>query len=141
MTDNETPAAEEGVEDAVEAEPAEETPNNEAAKYRRKLREAEKQRDTLAAHVEALQRAQVDNLLAATGVKSDAVFAVAELADLLAEDGTVASEKLTAAVEAAKDKFGITPPKGTHVPGVGNQPAAAPTVDRWKAAFTPARRR
>lgn len=116
--------------------------NAEAAKYRRRLRDTEKQRDTLAAHVEALQRAHIEAALTKSGVKPDAVFAVAELADLVAEDGTIDADKLAAAVDAARAKFGITTPsKGAHVPGVGNQPATRPRADAWRDAFTPARKR
>lgn len=116
--------------------------NAEAARYRRKLRKAEGERDALAQRLETLQRQQADTLITATGVKPDAVYAVAELADLLTDDGGIDPEKVTAAIAAARDRFGITKPaKGTHVPGVGNQPSATLTVDTWREAFTPSRRR
>lgn len=145
-----------GAVDAPDAQAAEDTPEDtpedtddtepaagsEAAKYRRKLREAEAERDDLAARVEALQRAQVVTLLEAARVKPDAVFAVAPLAHLLAEDGTVDPDKVKAAIDSARDRFGIaTPTKGSYVPGVGNQPSAPPKVDAWKEAFTGNRRR
>lgn len=124
--------------DAVEDTPAE--PDKEAAKFRRKLRETEKERDTLAARVEALQRAQAETLLTASGVKPQAVWAVAELGDVLAEDGTIDTDKLDKAVATAREKFGIAKPaKGNLVRGVGNQPAGRPRLDAWREAFTPKR--
>lgn len=151
-TENTTTEAAEAVEDTTpetvegttgpDEDTAEPDSNKEAAKYRRKLREAEKQRDELAARVEALQRAQAEGLLAASGVKPQAVFAVAELADLLGDDGTIDADKLTAAVETAREKFGIAKPtKGNLVPGVGSQPNRVPKADAWREAFTPSRKR
>lgn len=132
-------AAEDTPEDTDDTEPA---AGSEAAKYRRKLREAEAERDDLAARVEALQRAQVVTLLEAARVKPDAVFAVAPLADLLAEDGTVDPDKVKAAIDSARDRFGIaTPTKGSYVPGIGNQPSAPPKVDAFTQAFAPSRGR
>lgn len=118
-----------------------ENANAEAAKYRRRLRDAEKQRDELAARVTALQRRQAEAMLPAA-VKPAAVWAVTELADVLDDDGSVDAAKLDAAVTAAREHFGITKPaKGTHVPGVGNQPDGRPRADGWKQAFTPSRKR
>lgn len=115
--------------------------NVEAAKYRRRLREAEQQRDELAARVSALQRRQAEAMLPAA-VKPAAVWAVTELADVLDDDGLVDAAKLDAAVTAAREHFGITKPaKGTFVPGVGNQPDGRPRADGWKQAFTPSRKR
>lgn len=150
MADNETPAGDAPDTAAQDTDPAEDTTepveddstNGEAAKWRRRLRDAEAERDALAARLEAVQRQQVENLLDASGVKPKAVWAVAELADLLADDGTIDPEQVTNAVAVARDKFGIAKPaKGTVVPGVGNQPNGVPSTDKWKEAFTPARRR
>lgn len=123
-----------------EQSPEDEAGNSEAARWRRKLREAEAERDALAQRLEAVQRQQVETLLG--GVKPQAVWAVAELADLLNEEGGIDPEKVSAAVEAARERFGITKPaKGNHIPGVGNQPSSLPKGDAWKEAFAPSRRR
>lgn len=116
--------------------------NAEAARWRRKLRDAEGERDALAQRLEAVQRQSVEGLLTASGVKAQAVFAVAELADLLGEDGSIDTDKVGQAVEAAREKFGIAKPtKGNLIPGVGHQPSQMPKLDAWKDAFTPPRKR
>lgn len=127
------------VDDALSTAEDTDTPegHGEAAKYRRKLREAEKERDQLAARLEATQRAQAESLITATGVKPAAVWAATNLADVLDDDGAVDPGKVTAAVTAARDSFGINPiGKGAHVPGLGNQPNVPPKTDRWVEAFT-----
>lgn len=153
MTDDTTDDTAETVDDAAEdttdaaadgtAQDDDETDggNAEAARYRRRLREAERQRDELAARVAALQQQQAERMLPA-GIKPDAVWAVTGLADVLDGDGLVDRDKLDAAVVAARERFGITKPsKGTHVPGVGNQPDRTPRIDGWRQAFTPSRKR
>lgn len=145
MSDNNETEATEPAEATAEAEQPDEgteqeTPNSEAAKYRRKLREAEAERDTLAQRLEAVQRQQVEALLG--GVKPEALWAVAELAELLTDEGTIDADKVSAAIDAARERFGIAKPSpGTHVPGIGNRPTIAPAADRWKEAFQPSRRR
>jgi len=110
-----------------EVEDQQESSNAEAAKYRRKLRETEGQLEQARTQLEALQRQHVESLLAATGVRPDAVWAVADLVDLVAEDGTVSAEAVAAAVETARQKFGIAPiSKGVHVPGAGKAPSGPP---------------
>lgn len=136
-----TPEATEATPDTDQDTP-EDDPGQEAARWRRKLRETEKVRDDLAARVEALQRQQVGRLLEGHNVKPEALYAAVELADLLGEDGTVDAEKLSAAVATVREKFGIVKtPKGTVVPGVGRQPLATPRLDRWSEAFKPRRAR
>src|SRR4051812_7340440 len=56
--------------------------NKEAARYRRRLRETEQERDTLKATVEALQRAEVDRLAESDGLRPAALWSGAELGDL-----------------------------------------------------------
>lgn len=72
----------------------------EAARYRTRLREAEAQRDTLAARVEAMQRAEVARLAGARLSQGADVFDVGrvDLADLLDEDGAVDTTKVENAV-------------------------------------------
>ena len=95
----------------------------EAAKYRRRLREAEAQRDQLAGQVEAMQRAEVERLAEADGLKPAALWAGAELAGLLADDGTVDGARVSAAIEAAREQLGIpAPPVGPRVPNEGRSP-------------------
>lgn len=117
-----TPEATELPEDATEAE---ETGNGEAAKYRRRLRETEAERDTLAGRLEAMQRGEVERIAAAT-VKSPAALWAAgiEVADMLTEDGTVDPAKVRAAASQAADRLGLaTPRPPNYVPREGANPA------------------
>lgn len=70
----------------------------EAAKYRRRLRETESERDTLAQRLTTLQRAEAERL-AATALSDggDLWREGTELADLLDGDGNVNPDKVTAA--------------------------------------------
>ncbi len=96
-------------------------PGREAAKYRRRLREAETERDRLAEQVVSLQRAEVERLAMAGDLRPAALWASgAELAGLLGDDGTVDAAKVTAAIEAAREQLGIPkPPVGPRVPREG----------------------
>jgi hypothetical protein len=104
-------------------------PGREAARYRRRLREAEAERDTLKATVESLQRAEVERQATADGLRPAALWAGgAELAGLLGDDGAVDGSKVSAAVAAAREQLGIPKPahntrEGRHV----GRPAGKPT--------------
>lgn len=114
--------------------------NAEAAKWRRRLRESQSELKSVTEQLDAVQRQQAEALIAASGVKPQAVWAVTELAGVLDDDGSVSAEKVAEAVTAAREKFGIArPAKGSIVPGVGNQPAGNPRIDRWQEAFSPKR--
>lgn len=84
--------------------------NSEAAKYRRQLRDAEAQRDTLAAAVEALQRGVVEDLAARAGITKPASLWNAEnftLAELLGDDNRPDVDKVAAAVKLAAESLGL----------------------------------
>lgn len=116
-------------------------PNDEAARFRRRLRDTEADRDRLAASVESLQRQRVEQILADTNVTPAALWKVTDVGHLVDDDGTVDPDKVAAAITSARDQFGITPtPKGNYVPGVGNQPAGMPKGDLFTEAFRPQRR-
>lgn len=89
----------------------------EAAKYRRRLREAEAERDQLAERIEAMTRAEVERLATADSLRPAALWASGvELADLVAEDGTVDGSKVSAAIGVAREQLGIAkPPVGPVV--------------------------
>lgn len=107
----------EGAEDAGEGEGS----NREAAKYRRRLREAEAERDALAERVETLQRAEVERIAGGASVKPAALWASgASLPELLTEDGTVDPEKVATAVQTARDQLGLAAPRASnYVPREG----------------------
>jgi hypothetical protein len=116
--------------------------NAEAAKYRRRLRDTQAELESVAAQLDAVQRQQVELLIAESGVKPTAVWSVTGVAELLGDDGAIDTEKVTAAVETAREKFGIPKrQKGNYVPGVGNQPSSPPKTDTWTTAFSPPKRR
>lgn len=107
------------------------SPNREAARYRRQLRQTETERDTLRDRLTALQRAEVERL-AGTAAKLAAPSAIwadgVQLADLLDGDGQVDPERVTAAAEQAAERLGLArtptrpradPSQGPRGSGVG----------------------
>uniref|UniRef100_A1UJR5 Scaffolding protein n=2 Tax=unclassified Mycobacterium TaxID=2642494 RepID=A1UJR5_MYCSK len=84
-----------------EPDPADDgKPDREAAKYRRERNEARAEVDRLRATVETFQRAEVERLAALKLIDGRDVWAAgAKLADLLADDGTVDIEKVSAAAQ------------------------------------------
>jgi hypothetical protein len=121
-------------------------PRGRAGQYRKRAQDAETARDAaearatdLAANVERLQRLHVEQAVAQTGIKPAAVFAVAELADLLGDDGLPDADKVTAAVATARDQLGINliaaPQRQIGMrSGAGTPP---PKKDSWASAFAP----
>lgn len=106
-------------------EPAEKDgPNAEAARYRRRLREAETERDALKEKVTALQRAQLEAAAADQGLKPEALWAAGvELGELVNDDGTIDPAKAASAVRAAGDKLGVWEArKKLFVPSEGRSP-------------------
>lgn len=87
--------------------------NNEAARYRRRLREVEAERNALTERLGATQRGQVDRLVEQAGIRPAALWASgARLDALLAEDGAVDAAKVTEAITAAVEQLGIQRPSG-----------------------------
>ncbi|WP_067968363.1 hypothetical protein [Mycolicibacter icosiumassiliensis] len=92
--------------------------------------------------VAALRQQHAERLIDAAGVKPAAVFALTTITDLLADDGTVDPEKVTAAVTRARQELGVTGrpqplrPQGGLTSGTG-----APKVQNtWQSAFAPPER-
>jgi hypothetical protein len=116
--------------------------NQEAKKYRHRLRESEARAEQLAAQVESLQRQHVEALAAAAGLKTAALWAVTNLEDLVDDDGSVSTELVTAAVTAASETLGVRPKPTRHglfVPAEGNNPGTSSPSgrDAWDAQFKP----
>ncbi|CPR12432.1 hypothetical protein BN971_03731 [Mycobacterium bohemicum DSM 44277] len=132
-----TPETETDTHDETEAD--DDRPGRREARYRKRAQEAEAQRDALSATVERLQRRQVEQVITAAGLKPAAVFAVAELKDLLAEDGTPDPSKLDAAVRTARDQLGITRPIVQRQMGMRSGASGHPQPKRngWTKAFSP----
>lgn len=122
--------------------PEKPTEGNEAAKYRRRLREAEAERDALTMQLDALRRAEVERLATVELDTPAGLWANGtELADLLADDGTVDPDKVDAAVRAAVDTLGLETRTarrrgGLYVPREGGVPDYSDmTAGSWEAAF------
>lgn len=109
-------------------EPTETTPGDkaarEAAKYRRRLREVEAERDRLAEQVQALQRAEIERLsYDEHRVKGAALWAGGyQVADLIGEDGRPDEAKVAAAAKDVAERFGIDQRGGVYVPAEGKTP-------------------
>lgn len=104
--------------------------NREAAKYRRRLRDVEAERDSLRGQVEALQRAKVEEIARAKGHLSSPAGLWAsgtDLASLVAEDGTVNERSVLAACETAAESLGL----------VRTQPGRVPTQGTGSSRVTP----
>lgn len=136
-------AADPPADEVVDLEP-DTFPRDYVEKLRKEAAAHRKERDTFAAQVEALQRQQVEQAIALSGVKPRALWSVAKLPDLLSEDGTtVDTAKVAAAIEVARVELGVQPvTKGNVVPGLGGPPIGSPKPENGFAdAFKPHRSR
>lgn len=125
-----------------EPETVEQQPNQEAAKWRRQLREAEAERDGLRTRVEAMQRSEVERLAAGRLSKPESLWKAegVTLADLLGEDGNVDPEKVEEAVTLAVDSLGLTQlpahlqpaVRGAHVPSEGRHTGRPTASASWQ---------
>ena len=88
--------------DSEAGEDEQQAGGNEAARYRRRLRDTERERDRLAEQVTALQRREVDRLAADHLSVGGDLLALGDtaLADLLGEDGHPDAGKVHAAATA-----------------------------------------
>lgn len=125
---------------ATDAATTEDDHGKEAAKYRRRLRETETERDTLRSQVEAFHRADVARIAGDKLARGAELLEISRtpLADLLDESGAVDPAKVAEAVAAllaerphlAKRRFA----GGADGGAIGETPkaAASPT---WSDAF------
>ncbi|BBZ63421.1 hypothetical protein [Mycolicibacterium monacense] len=111
--------------DAADSEP--DNGNREAAKYRRRLRDTEAERDTLAARLEGMQRAEAERLAGKMLAKGAALWAGGTtIADLLNEAGELDPDKVQTRAAEIREQFGIPQPRsGLHVPREGYSPATS----------------
>lgn len=115
---------------------------NEAAKYRRRLRDTEAERDNLAERVLALQRAEVERL-AGHLTQPNAVWAAGvQLASVLDDQGDVDPDKVRLAVTAAAEQLGLAraPRTPRPDPSQGGANSSGPTGPKFSDAFGPGRR-
>lgn len=108
----------------------------EAAKYRRRLRETEGERDALAGRVERMQRAEVTRLTSDRLAVPEDVFAFGlTLADLLDDDEEVSAALIdTAVLGLLASRPGlakVVPPPGPRSYGQGRYPAGGIAAPSW----------
>lgn len=103
----------------------------EAARYRRRLRDVEAQRDALADRLETLQRREIERLAAQIVEKGAAVWlGGAAVEDFLDNDGEIDPDKVAQTAEHMRNLFGVaraTKRLRNHVPREGANPRPAPT--------------
>lgn len=114
--------------------------DNEAASYRRRLRDTEAQRDALTDRLATLQRAQADQIIESLGIRPQAVWLAGTTLDgLLGDDGDVDPERVQAAAAEAAESLGITPvrqPEGLSGLHSGTM-RPPPAADGWVQVFGP----
>lgn len=137
-TDSPPPDADAQTEDTSEPP---EGGNSEAAKYRRRLRDTETERDTLRGQVEALQRAEVERLAGHLTQPSAIWAAGVELSDVLDDSGAVNADKVATAVTEAAETLGLAraPRTPRPDPTQGGQGGTGPTGPTFADAFGPGR--
>lgn len=98
--------------------------NREAAKYRRRLRDTETERDELAARLESMQRAEAERLAGSTLHKPAGLWANgATVADVLDDSGNVDADRVKATAETARDALGLQARRpANYVPREGGNP-------------------
>lgn len=131
------PAAEVGEsETAADEQQGQQEPaggNAEAARYRRRLRDAETQRDALSGRVERLQRTEAERVAGQHLAQGSDLFLFAELGELLDDDGEVDETKVR---EAAKRAAAARPGLGHHRADLGQgarESAGAPAA--WSSVI------
>lgn len=114
---------------------------NEAAKYRRRLRDTETERDTLRGQVAALQRAEVERLASHLTRPSAVWSAGVELGDCLNSDGAVDPDKAMTAITTAAEALGLAraPRTPRPDPTQGGAGGSGPTGPAFADAFGPRR--
>lgn len=108
------------------------TEGREAAKYRRKLRAAETELETVRAQVDALRRTEIGRVLKdeRRPIKPEAIFAAGiDMQEMLTEDGAIEPAAVLAAVDKAAAVLGIPArlPVAPPANDQGNVGSALPT--------------
>ena len=118
-------------------EPAAPEQGNREARYRKQLREAEAERDSLRDAVTSFQRSEIERLTDLE--KPAAIWATGVTVDeLLTDEGQIDSDKVRVAVQVARDELGVRPPARAPQPnpaqgaGGNGQGGSNPWVDAFK---------
>jgi hypothetical protein len=126
----------------AEATPLDDNPNHEAAKWRVQYREAEAQRDALAAQLDAVRRDQIGAMATTMGLKPAALWASGvEISNLLTDAGTIDPAKVREAAEGARAELGITKRPASMAGLSSGAMVPPPPRDAFRDAFVPRSRR
>lgn len=107
-TETNTEVVEQEPEQVEQPDDTDENGNREAAKWRRRLRETEAERDQLRGQVQALQRAEAERIAGETVRAPAALWAAGvDVADLLDDTGAIDPAKVRDAVQAAAEQLGL----------------------------------
>ena len=136
MTDEQSP---ESPVDAPETEPEGDGDTaalrREAARYRRTLREAEAERDSLRTAVQHYQRAEIERIAANHLAQPSDLFLVSDQAELLADDGTPDPEKIgLKCAEIVRERPSWAPRTPNYDGGARTSAAAGPS---WSNVLRP----
>ncbi|MGV0853892.1 hypothetical protein [Mycolicibacterium elephantis] len=114
-------------------------PRHVVEKLRRENASLRDRARTAESRLAAVQRQQIDAAAASAGIKPAALRAVAKDEELLAEDGSVDTDKLKAAVDRARETLGVGQPRRVVVGGQLLSGAMRPVGKRdgWASAFRP----
>jgi len=109
----------------------------EAARYRRRLRDTEKERDALLERVDTLRRSAIDTEVTVKHqIPTDGFWATGITVDaLLDDDGNIDTEKVAVAARDAIYRLGVRRPLRNYVPSEGASPASRSSGSRWTEAF------
>lgn len=133
---------EQDVEDPThdQADPEPPTGDNEAAKYRRRLREVEAERDQLKGTLDTMMRGQIEAVLVDKLHRPADFFEVGEtveLADLLTDDGQVDTAKVDERLKAiAAERPYLLNKQETSTSGLPPRGPAGDVELTWKEAIT-----
>lgn len=107
-----------------DAEDSDNRGGREAAKYRRRLRDTEGERDGLREQLDGMRRAEVERIAGAKINKPAALWAGGvQLADLLDDQGNIDAGKVDAAVTTACADLGLEQRRRNVVPSEGGNPS------------------
>lgn len=140
MTDTTEPTAETPSAPSPAEETTPETPG-EAAKYRKRLRETEGERDRLAGELDAARVSIVRQAAEHTRGFDMTAFEVAgfDLPALFDETGAFDREAFAAQVDTLRTEKPYVFDRGPIIPGQGKTPSSPGRLNNWQSAFAPTR--
>lgn len=116
--------------EAAPGDQADDRDGKEAARYRRKLRDTEAERDALAERIETLQRREIERLASRIVKQGAAVWLAGDTVEaFLDEDGDIDPDKVAEVARRMRTLYAVAgATKLLHVPREGGNPAPATTA-------------